>query len=187
VLFVDLIGSTQLAQTRPPDQVVEVLNRLFGVIVRAVDDEGGWVNKFQGDGALCVFGAPGDQPDHAARALRATRTIRRELLALGATDRGLDAAIGVSAGDVVAGNVGAEQRHEYTVTGDPVNEAARLTEVAKTHLGRVLASEDVIARSGSERARWTVTDEVKLRGRSVTTLIYEPNAYDTATAPAATD
>jgi adenylate cyclase len=185
VLFVDLIGSTQLAQTRPADQVVEVLNRLFGVIVRAVDDEGGWVNKFQGDGALCVFGAPADQPDHAARALRAARTIRRELLALGATDRGLDAAIGVSAGEVVAGNVGAEDRYEYTVTGDPVNEAARLTEVAKTHLGRVLASEDVVTRSGSERAGWTITDEVKLRGRSVTTLIYQPTAYDRSTAPVA--
>src|SRR4029077_6804534 len=111
VLFVDLIGSTSLAQTRPPDQVVDMLNRLFAVIVGAVDAEGGWVNKFQGDGALCVFGAPAEQPDHATRALRAARTIRRELLALAATESGLDAAIGVSAGEVVAGNVGAEHRY----------------------------------------------------------------------------
>ncbi|MCU1462364.1 MAG: Adenylate cyclase, family protein 3 [Acidimicrobiales bacterium] len=178
VLFVDLIGSTTLAQTRAPDQVVAMLNRLFGVIVRAVDAEGGWVNKFQGDGALCVFGAPADQPDHARRALRAARTIRRELLALAATQTGLDAAIGVSAGEVVAGNIGAEDRYEYTVTGDPVNEAARLTEEAKTHLGRVLASEEAVARSAGEAQSWVVVDEVTLRGRALATLVFEPNGYE---------
>jgi len=183
VLFVDLIGSTSLAQTHPPDQVVELLNRLFALIVRAVHDEGGWVNKFQGDGALCVFGAPVAQPDHARRALRAARTIRRELLALAATQSGLDAAIGVSAGEVVAGNVGAEDRYEYTVTGDPVNEADRLTEEAKTRLGRVLASEEAVARAGNEGQSWVVVDEVRLRGRSVSTLVFEPSAFDTASAP----
>ena len=180
VLFVDLIGSTTLAQTRPPDQVVDVLNRLFQAIVRAVDAEGGWVNKFQGDGALCVFGAPVDQPDHAARALRAARTIRRELLALAATQLGLDAAIGVSAGSAVAGNVGAEERYEYTVIGDPVNEAARLTEEAKRRLGRVLASEEAVVQAGDEAGSWIVADEVQLRGRSVPTLVYEPSAYEAA-------
>ena len=71
VLFVDLIGSTALAATRPAAEVVELLNALFECVVGATDAEGGWVNKFEGDAALCVFGAPADQPDHAARALRA--------------------------------------------------------------------------------------------------------------------
>jgi adenylate cyclase len=173
-LFVDLIGSTTLAQSRSPDDVVRLLNRFFEVIVRAVAAERGWVNKFEGDGALCVFGAPVAQDDHATRALRAARTIRRELLALSAEQSGIDAAIGVSSGTAVAGNVGAEQRYEYTVIGDPVNEAARLTDEAKGRFGRVLAGEEAVARARDEARNWTVADEVTLRGRSETTLVYEP-------------
>jgi adenylate cyclase len=174
VLFVDLVGSTELSQTRPPEEVVGTLNAFFDAVVRTVGAEGGWVNKFEGDGALCVFGAPVAQADHAARSLRAARTLRQELLALGASYPGFDAAIGVSAGDVVAGNVGTEDRYEYTVIGDPVNEAARLTEQAKQRLGRVLASEEAVARSGNERRWWMVGDEIPLRGRLRPTLAYEP-------------
>ena len=173
-LFVDLIGSTTLTQTQSPDQVVGLLNRFFEIVLRAVAAERGWVNKFEGDGALCVFGAPVSQEDHANRALRAARTIRRELLALAAEQSGVDAAIGVSSGTAVAGNVGAEQRYEYTVIGDPVNEAARLTDEAKRRLGRVLASEEAVARAGNEARNWTVADEVALRGRSEPTLVFEP-------------
>jgi adenylate cyclase len=173
-LFVDLIGSTTLAQTHSPDDVVATLNRFFDIVVRAVAAEGGWVNKFEGDGALCVFGAPVAQPDHASRALRAARTIRGELLALNASHTGVDAAIGVSSGFAVAGNIGAEQRYEYTVIGDPVNEAARLTDEAKHRLGRVLASEEAVARTDSESRSWMVADELLLRGRIDPTLVYEP-------------
>ncbi|MBV9412932.1 MAG: adenylate/guanylate cyclase domain-containing protein [Acidimicrobiia bacterium] len=173
-LFVDLIGSTTLAQTRSPDEVVEVLNRFFDIVVRTVAAEGGWVNKFEGDGALCVFGAPMAQDDHATRALRAARTIRQEILALTAVQSAFDAAVGVSSGTVVAGNVGTEQRYEYTVIGDPVNEASRLTDAAKQRLGRVLASEEAVARSDGEARGWAVADELHLRGRSEPTLVYEP-------------
>src|SRR5207245_5715804 len=119
-LFVALIGSTSLAQSRAPEDVVAILNALFTAVVSAVGAEAGWVNKFEGDGALCIFGAPDAQPDHAARALRAARSLHAELAQLDDVDVG----IGVSTGLVVAGNVGAEQRYEYTVIGDPVNEAA---------------------------------------------------------------
>ncbi|MGH2760658.1 MAG: adenylate/guanylate cyclase domain-containing protein, partial [Actinomycetota bacterium] len=78
--------------------------------------KGGLVNQFPGDGVLCVFGAPDDRPDHAACALRAARTLRREIDTV--RPGGLDAAIGISSGKVVAGNVGGLNRHEYTVVGD---------------------------------------------------------------------
>ena len=179
VIFVDLIDSTRLAQTRSPETVVELLNEFFATIVGAVAAEGGWVNKFEGDGALCIFGAPVARDDYALRALRAARTIRRELLALAATHPVLDAGIGVSAGTVVAGNIGAEQRYEYTVIGTPVNEAARLTDEAKQRLGRVLASEEVVARAGSEAESWLVAEELRLRGHSEPILVYEPSkAHD---------
>ncbi|HMC40707.1 MAG TPA: adenylate/guanylate cyclase domain-containing protein [Acidimicrobiales bacterium] len=175
VIFIDLINSTGLTVGRSPEAVVELLNRFFGTVVRVISNEGGWVNKFEGDGAVCVFGAPIGTEDHATRALRAARTLRRELLALGAVSPELDAAIGVSAGPAVAGNIGAEQRYEYTVIGAPVNEAARLTDEAKQRLGRVLASEEALTRAGDEAGAWLVADEIQLRGFSHPTLVYEPS------------
>ena len=184
MIFVDVIGSTQLAQSRPPEEVVAILNQLFATIVRVVGDEGGWVNKFEGDGALCVFGAPASTGDYAQRALRAARTLRRELLALAMVEPALDAAIGVSAGTAVAGNVGTEERYEYTVMGSPVNEASRLTTEAKQRLGRVLASEEVITRAGTERSGWKVASEVLLRGYDHPVLAYEPSDSLRTAAPA---
>lgn len=175
VIFVDLIDSTRLVQSRSPEVVVDLLNEFFAAIVRVVGAEGGWVNKFEGDGALCVFGAPVSTDDYAIRALRAARTIRREVLALAAIHPFLDAAVGVSAGTVVAGNIGAEQRFEYTVIGTPVNEAARLTDEAKHRLGRVLASEEAVARAGPEAPFWLVAEEIRLRGHDEPILVYEPS------------
>ena len=174
VLFVDLIGSTALAEVLSPHEVVRTLNAYFDAVVRVVSDEGGWVNKFEGDGALCVFGAPAMQPDHAARALRSARALHRALDALASAYPGLDAAIGVSSGVLVAGNVGTEQRYEYTLIGRPVNEAARLTDLAKGRPGRVLAGQGATDRAGDETAKWASLGTVALRGQSAPVAIFEP-------------
>jgi len=171
-LFVDIIGSTSIAQDRAPGEVVEALNRFFDRVVTVVGAEGGWVNKFEGDGALCVFGAPADQPDHAARALRAARGLRRELEGL--TPSALDAGIGVSTGTAVAGNVGAAERYEYTVIGDPVNEAARLCDAAKQRPSRVLVSAASVDAAGDEARCWMSVGELELRGRRAATRAFEP-------------
>jgi adenylate cyclase len=171
VLFVDVIGSTTLAATHDPAEVVERLNAFFAIVVDTVSLHGGWVNKFEGDAALCVFGAPTPHPDPAGSALASGRALRFRLAEL----EGVDAAIGISAGEVVAGNVGAAERFEYTVIGDPVNEAARLTELAKTTESRLLASEAALARaSGVEERRWKVGREASLRGRTRPTRVAEP-------------
>ncbi len=176
-LFVDLVGSTALAEVLPPGEVVATLNAFFHAVVTVVNEEGGWVNKFEGDGALCVFGVPAFQPDHAERALRAGRRLDRALRSLEADHPGLVAGIGVSSGPVVAGNVGTEQRYEYTVIGRAVNEASRLTEIAKGRPGRVLATGSIMARvSAEEASHWTGLGTVALRGRSQPTSIYEPLA-----------
>ena len=172
VLFVDLVGSTTLATEREPAEVVELLNRFFGVVVEEVDRGHGLVNKFIGDAALAVFGAPNDLPDHADRALVAARTLARRL-AEEVPD--LSAGIGVSTGEAVAGNVGDESRFEYTVIGDAVNAAARLTELAKDVEGRVLASWDSVeAASAGEAQHWQRHDSVTLRGRSSETVLARP-------------
>jgi adenylate cyclase len=172
VLFVDLIGSTTFVADHEPRDVVVTLNRFFGIVVEVVTIYGGWVNKFEGDAALCVFGAPNEHPKAAAAALAAARELRRRLV--GQID-GLEAAIGLSAGPVVAGNIGAAERYEYTVIGDPVNEAARLTELAKANPCRLLASEEIVQRAGErELPRWRLGAPFSLRGRPGATRVASP-------------
>jgi adenylate cyclase len=162
VVFIDIVGSTQLVTRRPPAEVVALLNRFFTIVVEEVDRNCGLVNKFEGDAALAIFGAPNrlESPEDAA--LAAARCM---------ADRLCDeipecqAGIGVAAGQVVAGNVGAKERFEYTVIGEPVNEAARLCELAKSHTGGLLATADALERaSDSESAHWTLGETVTLRG-----------------------
>jgi adenylate cyclase len=172
VLFVDLIGSTAFVAEHDPKESVEILNRFFGIVVEVVTIHGGWVNKFEGDAALCVFGAPTDHPHAAAAALAAARELRRRL---SRELDGLDAAIGLSAGQVVAGNIGAAERYEYTVIGDAVNEAARLTDLAKSNPCRLLASEEIVRRAGGhEDGRWQLGEQYLLRGRSRATRVAAP-------------
>jgi adenylate cyclase len=170
-LFADVVRSTELAARRPPSEVVEVLNSFFALAVEVVDEHGGWVNKFEGDAVLAVFGAPARLDDAATKALAAARELADRLPA---EVPGLQVAIGVSAGEVVAGNVGEERRYEYTVIGDPVNEAARLTELAKEQ-GGVLASAAALERASPEEvARWRLDGTVRLRGRDEETRLAVP-------------
>ena len=172
VLFVDLVGSTKLAATWPPAEVVNRLNEFFQIVVETVDRHGGFVNKFQGDAALAIFGAPLEHPDGPGAALAAARELHDELIGvLSANEFG----IGVSAGRAIAGHIGAQARFEYTVIGDPVNEAARLAELAKLEDGHVLAS--AIAVSGAldaEALCWDVGEIVELRGRTASTQLARP-------------
>ncbi len=171
VLFVDLVGSTRLAATRPPHEVVEILNAFFAVVIDVVEQHDGWINKFEGDAALAIFGAPTALDDAAGCALRAGREMARRI-----ADEldDISAGIGVSAGEAVAGNIGDTRRYEYTVIGDPVNEAARLTEVAKELSGGVVASGAALSRAGDEAERWEVVESRVLRGREVDTDLAVP-------------
>jgi adenylate cyclase len=172
VLFADVIGSTPFAVSRNPREVVRTFNHFFSLTDEVVTLHGGWVNKFEGDAALCVFGCPTDHPDTAGAALAAARELRRRLRR---ELDGLEVAIGLSAGVVLAGNIGAARRYEYTVIGDPVNEAARLTELAKTRPSQLLASEAIMRGARpAEAARWRLGERVTLRGRDVATRIATP-------------
>ncbi|MCU4186813.1 adenylate/guanylate cyclase domain-containing protein [Acidiferrimicrobium sp. IK] len=171
VLFIDVVGSTQMADARPPSEVVGLLNRFFAVIVDEVEARSGIINKFIGDAAMAVFGAPVPAADPASAALAAARAVvarlQREVpdVAVGAA---------VSAGIAVAGNIGAQERFEYTVIGDPVNEAARLSELAKTTGGLVASGRAVADADPDERGRWRHVSDVVLRGRSQETGVYQP-------------
>ncbi|RBO92756.1 adenylate/guanylate cyclase domain-containing protein [Nocardia puris] len=168
-LFVDVTGSVELSTGLAPQEFVAKLNRLLTIVVAATEENGGLVNKFEGDAALCVFGAPIALRDNATPALRAARRIRDEVTEVGELDIG----IGVAHGRVFAGDVGSDTRLEYTVIGDAVNEAARLTTEAKTVPRRILVSGAVIeAADAAERARWTRYDDILLRGMAEPTTCW---------------
>lgn len=171
-VFVDLTGSTSMALAMPPTEVVRLLNRFFRVAIEVVEAHGGLVNKFEGDAALCVFGAPVSSLDPAGEALRAGRELaarlEREMPEIGF-------GIGISAGPAVAGNVGSEERFEYTVIGDPVNEAARLCDLAKERRVPVVASDAALVRAGDDEAEhWDRGERTVLRGRLEATVLASP-------------
>lgn len=181
ILFIDLEGSTAMASERDPAEVVALLNAFFGIVVEVVAAHRGWVNKFEGDGALCVFGAPLADEHPADHALAAARELTARLEA---ELPGVRAGIGVSAGRVVAGNVGASRRFEYTVIGDPVNEAARLSDRAKSVPERLLASSAAVDRAtDQERRHWHPGESLELRGRTEPTRTARPERESAGTAP----
>ncbi|MDP9117407.1 MAG: adenylate/guanylate cyclase domain-containing protein [Actinomycetota bacterium] len=168
-LFVDITASTELTRRTDPQKFVAMLNRFFGIVVEAVESAGGLVNKFEGDAALCVFGAPADLDDPATAALSAARRIRDEVLRIGEVSIG----IGVAHGPVVAGQIGAASRLEYTVIGDAVNEASRLTDMAKKIPQALMATGAVYDWAGEqERRHWREAAPVQLRGRDQPTRTY---------------
>ena len=168
VLFVDLRDYTRFSERHPPEDVVAMLNRFFTIVVGVVADEGGWVNKFEGDAAMCLFGAPQDQPDHAGRALAAAAAIPRELQQ---AEGSLRARIGVATGEVIAGFIGTPERFEYTVIGDVVNLASRLCDMAKDQPSEVLASRVTFDAAGGPPP-WHPAGRLTVRGRREKADVY---------------
>ncbi|MCE7888608.1 MAG: adenylate/guanylate cyclase domain-containing protein [Sorangiineae bacterium PRO1] len=132
VFFADVRGFTSMSERLEPSQVLGVLNRYFERVVAVIDAHEGYLDKFIGDAVVVVFNGPIDQPDHAERAARCAIAVQEEVARLNAEGAfpevgSLAVGVGVSTGPLVAGNLGSKQHMEYTVIGDTVNLAARLT------------------------------------------------------------
>ncbi|MGB9303402.1 MAG: adenylate/guanylate cyclase domain-containing protein, partial [Mycobacterium sp.] len=130
VMFIDIRDFTPFAEANTAEDTVARLNALFEIVVPAVVDSGGHVNKFLGDGALAVFGAPGELADHADAALRAAVLICRLVDERFGAE--LRIGIGINTGVVIAGTIGGGGKLEFTLIGDTVNVAARVEQLTKT-------------------------------------------------------
>jgi adenylate cyclase len=130
----DIAGFSTLSQSMEAEELVRFLNDYFSRMIEAVLENGGNIDKFQGDGMLVVFGAPNPMEDHAERALNAARAMLKEVTALNkelaaAGKPLISVGMGLDTGDVVAGHVGSERRLEFTLIGVPVNNSAYLSKV----------------------------------------------------------
>ncbi|MDD5199349.1 MAG: adenylate/guanylate cyclase domain-containing protein [Terrimicrobiaceae bacterium] len=150
VLFTDLRGFTAFSETQSPQALVSQLNVYFTAITEAVEAHGGIVDKYVGDAVMAVFGAPVRVPDHADRAVEAALAIlhAEERLNGDRASEGLPpfrTGIGISAGVLVAGNIGSATRHNYTVIGNEVNLASRLEGLTKSpeFRARIICSDAV--------------------------------------------
>jgi adenylate cyclase len=130
VMFVDVRDFTLFAEANTAEDAVARLNALFEIVVPAVVNAGGHVNKFLGDGALAVFGAPNDLADHADAAVNAAVLIHR--LVAERFGGALRISIGLNTGVVIAGTIGGGGKLEFTLIGDTVNVAARVEQLTKT-------------------------------------------------------
>ena len=150
----DMRGFTTLADTLPPQDLVDLLNRYFDCQVPAIEKHGGEVLKFMGDGLLAIFpiGAEAHFPTICAAALEAGKAARDAIAALHAAEDGpaLRFGLALHVGDVLFGNIGSGNRLDFTAIGPAVNLAARLEKLAG-QLGRtILASEDFVDHCGDD-------------------------------------
>lgn len=129
VMFVDIRDFTPFAESHSAEETVARLNALFDIVVPAVVENGGHVNKFLGDGALAVFGAPNDLPGHADAAVAAAAAIGRSVAQRFGGE--LRIGIGINTGSVIAGTIGGAAKLEFTLIGDAVNVAARVEQLTK--------------------------------------------------------
>lgn len=153
VLFSDIRGFTTISERLPPEKVVEILNEYFTRVTDVIFDNGGMLDKYLGDGAMAVFGAPISKGNDAANAVRAGIEIQRLVLQLNVDSVArkwpeLRVGVGINTGIVTAGNIGSPRRLDYTVVGDTVNVAARL--MANAAGWQVLISESTAKTLGPE-------------------------------------
>ena len=175
VLMADLRGFTAMSEERTPEEVVDGLNVFLGTMANVVMKYGGSVDNFIGDAIMAVFGAPITKPDDAARAIACAVEMQNSMDAVNAEIEGrglknLAMGIGVSTGEVVAGNIGSETRIKYSVIGSTVNLAARIEGI--TSGGQIFASAATFDEI-RDIARTAGHLNVKLKGLTQPVPIYE--------------
>jgi class 3 adenylate cyclase len=167
VVFADLAGFTTFSESRPPTDVLRMLNSFWAAVVPVIDEQAGVIEHFAGDGVMVIFNAVEEQPDHALRAARSALAIIAATDVLARSNPGWPRfRIGVNTGRAVVGNVGTEGRRTFGAIGDTSNLGARLMSAGEA--GQVVisgATRDALRRSGNE-AQATALGRVMVKGKS---------------------
>jgi adenylate cyclase len=187
VMFTDLRGFTTFSEALPPARVIECLNVYLSEMTDAILNHGGTLVSYEGDGIMAVFGAPIEQPDHADRAVAASREMLSErlpkfnaFLREQELSDGFKMGIGLNSGMVVSGNVGSERRLEYTAIGDTTNTAARLQGMTKGQSHLLFFADTTRERLQQELDDLVFIDEFEVRGRQQPVKIWSIEAASDA-------
>jgi adenylate cyclase len=181
VLFSDIRGFTTFSEGRDPAEVLDILNRYHEEMTDAVMEHGGTLITFIGDGIMAVFGAPIEQDDHADRAFTvANEMIETRLPRVNEwmTDQGVghqfQIGIGLNSGPVMAGNLGSQQRLEYTLIGDTVNTAARLEGMTKGSGHSIFVADSTRELLSERDDALDYVDSLPVRGREEEVRVWAP-------------
>lgn len=181
VLFSDLRDFTKFSEGHSPEEVVDMLNEYFDVMVKVISKHNGWLDKFIGDAIMAVWGVPYTGENDAGQAMQAALDMRIELDRLNnrRIERGLHPikiGIGLHSGDAIVGKIGAAERANLTVIGDTVNQASRIEASTKAFGVDILLSQDftnqvkdkfVIERAGA----------AEVKGKAEALVLYKVMGY----------
>jgi adenylate cyclase len=178
VLFSDIRGFTTLSEGMLPNEVVESLNAYFEPMVKIIIDHKGIVDKFIGDAIMATFGAPVHYGDEAYRAVVSGFDMLDALKLFNAGQRKsgrpeFKIGIGINYGEVTVGNIGSEQKMDYTVIGDMVNLASRLEGLTKIYHEEIIVSETLV-NDLAGKIPCRPIDKVAVKGKLKGIMIYAP-------------
>jgi adenylate cyclase len=178
-VFTDIEGFSSISERLDPDHLVRLLNQYLSGMSNLILEEKGTIDKYEGDAIVAFFGAPLDLPDHGRRACvsavlmkRFEAEMNRGFLENGLSPLPLFTRIGINSGDMVVGNMGTEQKMNYTIIGNAVNLAARLEGVNRQYGTWILASEETVKEAGDQVLTRRL-DRVRVVGINEPVQLYE--------------
>ena len=177
VMFCDVHDFTALSENIEPRELAEMLNALFNPISDIIYQRNGLIDKYMGDAVMALWGAPVDDPNHAANAVTAAFEIQERLVELrkAFAERGwpqVNMGIGINSGIANVGNMGSKYRVTYTAVGDTVNLAARLQDLTRVYKARIIVGE--ATRRAFPAATYRELGLVEVKGKSGFERLFEP-------------
>jgi adenylate cyclase len=177
IFFSDIEGFSLIAEKMPARDLMHLMNEYLSEMTDIIERHGGYVDKYIGDSIVALFGAPADDPNHAANAARAALDCSARLAELNRDsttfrDCKLAQRIGINSGEALVGNFGSRKRFNYSVMSDAVNLASRLEGANKFYGTSIIASDTTVALTGDAFA-WRELDTVRVKGRTQPLKIYD--------------
>jgi adenylate cyclase len=188
VLFSDLADFTTMSEKMPPADLVHLLNIYLTEMTDLVLEQGGIIDKYEGDAIMAEFGAPLSMPDHADMAVLTGLKMQKRLEGLNREwkKNGLpeiSCRIGINTGPMIVGNMGSNQVFDYTVIGDSVNLASRLEGANKRYRTRLMVSEYTHGYLTPDRFKTRVLDVIRVKGKSEPVKVFEVYAESSCAIP----
>jgi adenylate cyclase len=182
-LFLDIENFTSLSEQLDPSAVVSIINQYFDALTEVIMAHGGTVDKFEGDAIMALFGAPLTCDDHGLKACQTALALRKRMMEMNqSTGQNLNIRIGIATGESIVGNMGSQERFDYTAMGDTVNTASRLEGGNKFYGTRILVNPGAFE-AAQAHLIFRRVDRVRLKGKDEAIDVYEIMGHKEGTTP----